>query len=168
MKIRDRIKEFKRVKASELEPNPLNWRTHSNDQRDAMKGLLAEIGIAGAVIAYKTQAGDLRLIDGHLRAEQLANNVEIPTLVLDVNEDEARKILATFDPISAMAGQDQDMLREVLAGIDIENAAVQAMLDQVLGNIDVPQFEPVGIDQQSTLDEKKPITCPECGHEFQT
>jgi hypothetical protein len=28
MQIRDRIKELRRVKASELRPNPRNWRTH--------------------------------------------------------------------------------------------------------------------------------------------
>jgi hypothetical protein len=29
MKIKDRIKDFRRVKASELKPNPKNWRKHS-------------------------------------------------------------------------------------------------------------------------------------------
>jgi hypothetical protein len=29
-----------------------------------------------------------------------------------------------------------------------------------------PDFEPVAADEQSRLDEKKMITCPECGHEF--
>lgn len=29
-----------------------------------------------------------------------------------------------------------------------------------------PDFEPVGADEQSRLDEKKRVTCPECGHEF--
>ncbi len=36
MKIRDRIKELRRVKASELLPNPKNWRTHPTEQADAM------------------------------------------------------------------------------------------------------------------------------------
>lgn len=29
-----------------------------------------------------------------------------------------------------------------------------------------PTFEPVGIEEQGRLDQKKPVTCPECGHEF--
>lgn len=29
-----------------------------------------------------------------------------------------------------------------------------------------PNFQPVGIDEQGRLDQKKPVTCPECGHEF--
>ena len=31
-----------------------------------------------------------------------------------------------------------------------------------------PQFEPVSADEQSRLDRKKDVTCPACGHEFQT
>lgn len=30
----------------------------------------------------------------------------------------------------------------------------------------VPNFEPVGIDEQGRLDEKAKCKCPECGHEF--
>jgi len=31
---------------------------------------------------------------------------------------------------------------------------------------DTPNFQPVGIDEQGRLDQKSPITCPECGAEF--
>jgi hypothetical protein len=31
---------------------------------------------------------------------------------------------------------------------------------------ETPDFQPVGIEEQGRLDEKKPVTCPECGHEF--
>lgn len=44
MKIRDRIVELVRVPASELVPNPKNWRTHPTAQADALKGVLAEVG----------------------------------------------------------------------------------------------------------------------------
>lgn len=30
----------------------------------------------------------------------------------------------------------------------------------------VPNFEPVGVEEQGRLDEKKKVICPECGHEF--
>ena len=46
MQIRDRIKELRRVPASELLPNPKNWRTHPVAQQDALRGVLAEIGRA--------------------------------------------------------------------------------------------------------------------------
>lgn len=31
----------------------------------------------------------------------------------------------------------------------------------------MPDFEPVPMDEQPRLDEKTPVTCPKCGHEFQ-
>jgi hypothetical protein len=34
MMIRDRIKELRRVRASELKPHPKNWRTHPAAQRE--------------------------------------------------------------------------------------------------------------------------------------
>ena len=44
MSIRDRIKDFRRVPASELRQNPHNWRQHPQEQREALRGVLAEIG----------------------------------------------------------------------------------------------------------------------------
>lgn len=44
MTIRDRIKELRRVKASELRPSPRNWREHPEAQRAAIEGVLAEVG----------------------------------------------------------------------------------------------------------------------------
>lgn len=38
--------------------------------------------------------------------------------------------------------------------------------DDVAALLSGPDFEPVGEDEQSRLDEKKRIACPECGHEF--
>lgn len=126
MKIRDRIKEFRRVKASEILPNPKNWRTHPKAQKEALQGLLAEIGFAGAVLARETPHG-LMLIDGHLRTET-AVDAEIPVLILDVDEKEANKILATFDPISAMADSDAAALDALLRDIETSNEAVANML----------------------------------------
>lgn len=48
---RDRILEFRKVPAQDLLPNPKNWRTHSKRQAEALSGILAEVGIAGAAIA---------------------------------------------------------------------------------------------------------------------
>ena len=85
MKIRDRIIDFRRVKAADLRPNPRNWRTHPAAQRDAMRGVLAEIGYAGALLARRLPDGELQLIDGHLRAETTPD-AEVPVLILDLDD----------------------------------------------------------------------------------
>jgi len=49
--IRDRIKELRRVRAKDLLPNPKNWRLHTKVQAAALRGLLAEVGYADALLA---------------------------------------------------------------------------------------------------------------------
>ncbi len=86
MEIRDRIKELRKVRASELLPNPRNWRKHPEAQSNALRGALSEIGYADALIAYETPNG-LMLIDGHLRAETTPD-MEVPVLITDLDEAE--------------------------------------------------------------------------------
>ena len=128
--IKDRIKELRRVKASDLRANPKNWRTHPDAQRTAMQGFLADIGWADALIAYETEAGGLELIDGHLRAE-IAPDQEVPVLILDVDEQEANTILAALDPLTLMAQGDISKLDELLAEVQFESEAVTSMLTEL-------------------------------------
>lgn len=127
MQIRDRIRELRRVPASELRPNPKNWRTHPEAQANALRGLLSEVGIADAVLARELEDGSLMLIDGHLRAETLGTET-VPVLVLDVNEAEADKVLATLDPLAAMAEADAAKLDAILREIDTGSEDVQQLL----------------------------------------
>ncbi len=128
MHIRDRIKEFRRVRAGLLRPHPKNWRTHPRAQQDALRGVLAEIGYADALLARELPDGTLEMIDGHLRAETTPD-LEVPVLVLDLDDKEAAKLLALLDPLANMAEPDPDVLAELLPGIETENEAVQAVLD---------------------------------------
>jgi DNA modification methylase len=146
MQIKDRIKELRRVKASELIPNPKNWRTHPVEQQDALKGVLAEVGYADALIARETPEG-LMLVDGHLRAETTPDS-EVPVLVLDINEAEADLMLATLDPLAAMAGRDEERLNELLETVTSDNATVNALL-QTLAN----GYEPLALLEPEPSDE---------------
>ena len=130
MNIRNRVKELRYVPASQLQPNPKNWRTHPEGQANALRGILAEVGIAGAVLAYETPEGGLKLIDGHLRAETLGN-ADVPVLVLDVNEAEADKLLATIDPLGAMAEADADKLRELLEEVETASEDLANMFTEL-------------------------------------
>ena len=165
MQIRDRIKELRRVKACDLRPNPKNWRTHPTAQADALRGILAEVGIAGAVLARELEDGSLMLIDGHLRAD-VSPETEWPVLVLDVNEAEADKLLATFDPLSAMADADAVKLDELLRQVDTGSEALQTMLAELTKDSGLYQPEPP--TDFDVVDENIPIDhqCPKCGYRF--
>lgn len=128
MHIRDRIKELRRVRASDLLPNPHNWRTHPAAQQDALRGLLAEVGYANALLARELADGTLMLIDGHLRAETTPEAV-VPVLVLDVTEAEADKLLLTLDPLAAMATTSSEQLQSLLSDVQTDNTAVQQLME---------------------------------------
>jgi hypothetical protein len=81
MQIRNRIKALRQVRAADLIPNPKNWRKHPKAQADALRGLLAEVGYADALLARELPDGKLMLVDGHLRAETTPDS-EVPVLVL--------------------------------------------------------------------------------------
>jgi hypothetical protein len=130
MHIRDRIKELRRVRAAVLRPNPRNWRTHPPAQQDALRGVLAEVGYADALLARELADGTLMLIDGHLRAETTPDAL-VPVLVLDVDEAEADKILLTHDPLAAMAGTSLENLQALLAEVQTDSAAVRDLLDSL-------------------------------------
>ncbi len=166
MTIRDRIQELRRVPASQLLPNPRNWRRHPKAQADALCGLLAEVGYADALLARETPQG-LMLIDGHLRAETTPDSV-VPVLVLDVTEAEADKLLVTIDPLVAMAETDRDALADLLQNVQTASDDVEAMLKRLAeeSGITPPAFEPASAEEQGRLDEKKAVACPACGHEF--
>jgi DNA modification methylase len=126
MKIRNRIKELRMIKASELMPNPKNWRTHPKQQQDAIKGILAEVGYADALLARELPDGSLMLVDGHLRAESTPD-LEVPVLVLDITESEADKLLLSLDPLSAMAGTDSLALDSLLREVNTGSEALSQM-----------------------------------------
>jgi len=130
MQIRDRIKELRRVRASDLQPNPKNWRTHPDAQRDALRGVLADVGYADALLVREGADGRLQLIDGHLRAETTPDAL-VPVLVLDVSPEEADKILLTHDPLAAMAGADRQRVSDLVEACEFEHPQVVEMLDQL-------------------------------------
>jgi hypothetical protein len=126
--IRDRVREFRRVPARELLDNEGNPRRHPQAQRDALRGVLEQVGIADALVAYHSQrnGGKLTLIDGHLRRHDF--DLDWPTLVLDVTDEEADLLLATHDPLAALAEYDRPKLDALVQEVRARSPAVVAML----------------------------------------
>ena len=77
-------------------------------------------------------------------------------------------MLATLDPIGAMAATDKQKLGELFQDVNSDNENVQKMIAEIGAKEGIipPDFEPVGIDEQGRLDQKATVKCPECGHEF--
>ena len=167
MQIRDRIIDFRRMKASSLAPCPRNWRTHPKAQQDALRGVLAEIGYADALLVRELPDGTLELVDGHLRAETTPDQ-EVPVLVLDLDQAEAKKLMAVLDPLGAMAEANEKALGQLLAEIQTDSEAIQAMLDGLAEENGIAGDEVQAPESFGEMDEniETEHTCPKCGYQW--
>jgi len=153
--IRDRIVEFTRIKASELTPHPQNWRKHPKEQQAAMSGILKEVGYVDALMVRQHEGG-YQIIDGHLRAETTPD-VEVPVLVVDLDDAEAALVLATFDPLAAMAKASEEELGVLLQQVDTTDPALQDMLanlasDAGLNVVKAGHTDPDAVPEQRQTD----------------
>jgi ParB-like chromosome segregation protein Spo0J len=128
--IRDRIVKLVRVPANELQAHPKNYRLHSGTQLDAIKATLSEIGFAGAELGRELPSGQIQIIDGHARARVAGESV-VPVLILDLNDSETDKLLATYDPIGAMADTNRDLLASLTENLDTNSAEFDSLIADI-------------------------------------
>jgi DNA modification methylase len=112
--------------AEELKDNPSNWRKHPAKQLTALRDVIAEVGWAGAVL-YNERTK--RLIDGHARKEVSAG--KIPVLVGNWSEEQEKKILATLDPLGALAEVEYEKLEALLKEVETESDALAQILEDL-------------------------------------
>jgi hypothetical protein len=152
LRIKDRIRGFCRLAPERILPNPRNWRTHPDNQRAALQGVLADVGIADAVLVVPCSPGGLAsllaagadgfgpwlmgyrgefmLVDGHLRAETITGQ-PVPALVLDLDEREQAEVLATFDPVGDLAGMDRERFIALAGEFNSTSSAVQTLVSDL-------------------------------------
>jgi hypothetical protein len=163
----NRITRHAEVDPATLTANPANWRGHPKQQADALSGVLSEVGYVQSVIVNERSG---RIVDGHLRVSLAVERGEpsVPVVYVDLDDAEERLVLATLDPLGALAETSAEQLGALLAEAETSDDALRAMLDGLARDAGIvpPDFEPVSIDDQGRLDRKAPVTCPECGCEF--
>ena len=113
----------------QLLANPRNWRIHPKAQQDALEGVLSEVGwIQNIIVNQRTGY----VIDGHARISIAISRSEptVPVVYVDLDENEEGIVLASLDPLAAMAGTDQAKLDELLAEITVSDDALRDMLKE--------------------------------------
>jgi hypothetical protein len=144
--LRNRIIDHITVRAGDLVPHPLNFRRHPQHQREALAASLEEVGFARSLLGYRLADGRIQLIDGHLRA---AYDPDAPVTVelLDVNEDEARKLLLTLDPLAALAEIDARAAAELARVVATDSEALENLWQSLAAN-DRQAQEALGKDDE--------------------
>jgi len=95
--------------------------------------------------------------DAEADAMTLADNA----VALQGHDDAAALVAMATAAFARDAPTMADMGYDASALDALVKSAGDAVLDAT------PHFDPTGADEQGRLDQIKPITCPECGHEFQ-
>lgn len=127
-KYADRIKEIRKIKGKDLLANPKNWRIHPEHQVKGLEAALGSVGKVGALLAWESPEG-LMLLDGHGRVE-LNPEEEWTVLILDIDtEEEADKVLATFDTLTGLAEIDESLFTDVLASLDVDKADDRSLVE---------------------------------------
>lgn len=117
--------------AGQFLAHPSNWRVHPQFQQEAMGGALSEIGWVDEVTVNRRTG---RIVDGHLRvtlALRQGEHTPVPYREIDVSDEEEALILATKDPIAALAVPDDRQLAAVMEDVSTADPALLQLLDEL-------------------------------------
>ena len=135
--------------------------------RDGMERLRA--GESDAARAAFDQAVELSplFVEAHRQIQNARRRLFSDRLRRQADFDRSGALEGAADDDQMSALWDEEGLQKVLGQLP-DAGALLASLDatDVAALLDGPGFEPASADDQSALDRKKPVTCPECGHEF--
>jgi DNA modification methylase len=129
---RNRIVGSGEERPDQLLANPANWRIHPGEQQEALAGSLDVVGWVQRVMVNRRTN---HVVDGHARVALAISRNEptVPVLYVDLEPDEEALVLASLDPISAMAGTDDVQLQALLVGIETDNEGLRALLAELAG-----------------------------------
>jgi hypothetical protein len=88
----------------------------------------------------RVRPGRRARVDGHARIEEAISRGEprVPVLWVDLSAEEEALVLATLEPMAAMAAQDDVRLRSLLAEVAVDDEGLAALLADLAGEIERP------------------------------
>jgi len=126
--LRNRIVGHGAADPKTLTANPLNFRTHPAHQMAVLDAAVSEIGWVQEVVVNKRTG---RILDGHARVKMAIAKGEgqVPVTWIDVDPAEEAKIIATLDPIAALAEHDPEILRLALEQVHTTSPEIMGLLE---------------------------------------
>lgn len=152
----------------QLVPYARNSRTHTDEQVAQVAAAMREWGWTNPVLVDE----DDTILAGHCRimAGRMLGLSTVPVMVArGWSEAQKRAYVIADNKLAENAGWDAEALRlelHDLAGQDFRLELTGFGEDDLALAMFDPDFQPSNLEDQSRLDEKKKVACPECGHEF--
>lgn len=167
----DLVDEVTRISPTELIPYTNNAKEHPEGQVKKIASSIKNYGWDQPIVVD----GENEIIKGHgrLQAAELLDLDEVPVIKReDLTEAEANASRIADNKTAESAWIDDILETEIdmLAqedDIDMDSLGFDdEELDELIGELEVPEFDPVEEDEQADLDERDLTECPDCGHEF--
>lgn len=140
------------LEPDQLAEHPKNWKTHPDSQVAGLSAVVRKVGWAGALL-YNERTH--RLIDGHARRKlgaELCVDGKVPVLVGSWSEDDEGLILATLDPLGAMAETNDEDYQALLATLESDQDGLNDLLERLLGEVDESNLETASSDHSPPVD----------------
>jgi len=151
-----------------LIPYARNARTHTPEQIKQVAASMREWGWTVPVLVDETGS----IIAGHCRvsAGELNGYSEAPVMVArGWSEAKKRAYVLADNKLAMNAGWDENLLAVEftdLKAADFDMALMGFEASEINNLMNGPNFPPASQDEQGRLDQKDPLVCPACGHEF--
>jgi ParB-like chromosome segregation protein Spo0J len=147
-----------------LIPYARNSRTHSDGQVAQIAASIREFGFTNPVLIDK----DGGIIAGHGRvmAARKLGLKDVPCIALGhLTDAQKRAYVIADNKLALNAGWDEELLAVEFSDLLSEGFDLE-LTGFAPGETSTPDFAPGTEEDQGRLDQKKPVTCPNCGHEF--
>ncbi len=154
------------IPLSEIKPAPYNPRTISEE---ALNGLAASLERFGVVEPIIWNERTRHIVGGHQRFAVLKQrgDKDAQVIVVNLNDTEEKALNVTLNNPN-IAGQFTDQLQELLTALKLDDSLWDGLKALRLDTLLV-DFTPIDLDgSQGALDKKTIVTCPKCGHEFES
>jgi ParB-like chromosome segregation protein Spo0J len=159
--------QVQEAQVQELTQDPDNSRSHDRKNLEAIKQSLEAFGQQKPIVI--DQEGKVVAGNGTLAAAQELGWKTIQAVVTDLEGAKQTAYAIADNRTAELAGWDDDQLAQSLARLQndqtIDETIAGFTLDEIEA-IQIPDFQPVGSEEQSKLDRTATHICPECGHEF--
>ena len=157
-------RQIEQISIQALIPYARNSRTHSDAQVAQIAASIREFGFTNPVLIDK----DGGIIAGHGRVmgARKLGLAEVPCIRLDhLTETQKRAYIIADNKLALNAGWDEELLAVEFSDLLSEGFDLE-LTGFAPGETSTPDFAPGTEEDQGRLDQKKPVTCPNCGHEF--
>ena len=152
---------------NQIKPYANNAKKHPDWQIEKIKESIQKYDYLQPIVV--DMSGCIVMGHGRYEALKLMGEKSVEVVQVDIAENEAKK-LRILDNKIISSEWDNEILQAEIEEIYGDNKDIEKMISEVGVNYDeikMPDFEPVGIEEQGRLDQKEPTVCPECGHSWQ-